>query len=734
MTKVRKKSAKTSTKPMLAAASYAQTQPGALWTCQMNWWIALVAMLPFLFRRGIMHVTELPRFTVLSAFLLLFLLRFYCFPGNARRQQPFHLLTRVTAAFSAGFLVMLVISATGSFNKQESLEFILRYLLAVIVTILFAFSLSSEFSSLLRLCKVLTIVLAAQALIGILQFYGLGFTQLPPIKDDVPYGLMGHRNLLSSAIALMLPFAGYVACTGGRNWKIASAISLWLAVYCLILGQTRSAWLAAMASVLSANVLVFALRHSFPGVFLKGWVKGMALFCAGTFLAAAMALFIPARSGFSRNLKEKAISVASVSEEGTSVGTGRWRFVAWQLAATIMAKHPLLGVGPGNWRIVAPGYGFFPLLFQGKPVAAPDHVHNLYLQVGAETGVPGLLLYLGIWASAGVMAFRAFQRSVHPGQRIAALMAVAGLCAYAADSVFSFPDDSITHLLLLGLFLGVAAAVYEQTPGHKPDQFLRVRYGYAVPVVLVLCLGLWVGYARMKFEFHDLLARAYLDGQPAAALEEARSGTSPLVTISHYGEPLEFWMALAFLNLGDFQDALSTMQRAENLNPWHVDTFCNKATIYLKMGRIDGAIQSYQAALRLAPSYDVAALQLGSAYYRKRMYKEACESFVKALPFADENYYALLGSAYMQDQLPQKAASVLREGLQKFPDGTNVLETLAAIEYMQLQDFTNAYIHFKTLLTLQPDHPKRNEYIPVINYCEQRLGKDSATGKPSKVP
>jgi tetratricopeptide (TPR) repeat protein len=238
----------------------------------------------------------------------------------------------------------------------------------------------------------------------------------------------------------------------------------------------------------------------------------------------------------------------------------------------------------------------------------------------------------------------------------------------------------------------------------------------------------------MKFEFHDLLARAYLDGQPAAALEEARSGTSPLVTISHYGEPLEFWMALAFFKLGDLPDALSTMQSAEKLNPWHIDTFCNEANIYLKMGRIDDAIQSYQAALRLAPLYDEPILQLGNIYYRKRMYKEACESLVKALPFADEYSYVLLGNACAQDKQPQKAASVLREGLQKFPNGTNVLETLAAIEYMQLQDFTNAYIHFKTLLNLQPDHPRRNEYIPVITYCEKMLENNSVKEKPSQAP
>ena len=88
MTKVRKKSTKTSNKPAFAAGSDAQTQPGALWTSEMNWWIALVAVLPFLFRRGIMHVTELPRFTVLLAFLLLFSTYYH-----QKRSEPALILT-----------------------------------------------------------------------------------------------------------------------------------------------------------------------------------------------------------------------------------------------------------------------------------------------------------------------------------------------------------------------------------------------------------------------------------------------------------------------------------------------------------------------------------------------------------------------------------------------------------------------------------------------------------------
>ena len=51
----------------------------------------------------------------------------------------------------------------------------------------------------------------------------------------------------------------------------------------------------------------------------------------------------------------------------------------------LFARHPLFGIGGGNFMYFAESYG----------LDKPYRIHNLYIALLAETGIPGLLLYLG---------------------------------------------------------------------------------------------------------------------------------------------------------------------------------------------------------------------------------------------------------------------------------------------------------------------------------------------------
>ena len=59
----------------------------------------------------------------------------------------------------------------------------------------------------------------------------------------------------------------------------------------------------------------------------------------------------------------------------------------------VLAEHPLLGVGPGNYKVhyMDPDYRWMP----GRGVV-PRQLHNMYLEVATETGVVGLICFLGM--------------------------------------------------------------------------------------------------------------------------------------------------------------------------------------------------------------------------------------------------------------------------------------------------------------------------------------------------
>jgi len=65
------------------------------------------------------------------------------------------------------------------------------------------------------------------------------------------------------------------------------------------------------------------------------------------------------------------------------------RLDAWKGAINLTTEHPLLGVGPGNFQ-------FHYYEATGRPLGTPllTVVHNAYLDVAAELGAIGMVLFL----------------------------------------------------------------------------------------------------------------------------------------------------------------------------------------------------------------------------------------------------------------------------------------------------------------------------------------------------
>src|SRR4029077_6136412 len=63
------------------------------------------------------------------------------------------------------------------------------------------------------------------------------------------------------------------------------------------------------------------------------------------------------------------------------------RLYLWSACLDIMERQPLLGIGPRHFPLVAHEYGFT----KGKDG------HSTWMQLGAECGIPCLLLLLGFY-------------------------------------------------------------------------------------------------------------------------------------------------------------------------------------------------------------------------------------------------------------------------------------------------------------------------------------------------
>ncbi len=83
------------------------------------------------------------------------------------------------------------------------------------------------------------------------------------------------------------------------------------------------------------------------------------------------------------------------------------RIQVWRRGVGYMLQYPILGVGPNNFPVAEGKLSPFAARQQLGIGVRWSAAHNSFIQVGAELGIPGLVLFLGIIASA----FGALRRS-----------------------------------------------------------------------------------------------------------------------------------------------------------------------------------------------------------------------------------------------------------------------------------------------------------------------------------
>jgi hypothetical protein len=136
------------------------------------------------------------------------------------------------------------------------------------------------------------------------------------------------------------------------------------------------------------------------------------------------------------------------------------RLVLWRAAARIFAAHPLLGVGPDNFRLL---YGGVAGLAGADP---RTHSNNMYLEILVGGGLVGAAAFAWLLREGG-RAIRIASRSADPRLTgiAAALVAIAvhGL----VDSFLSFAPTYILFAITLGLATAAADALEIVPDAHR---------------------------------------------------------------------------------------------------------------------------------------------------------------------------------------------------------------------------------------------------------------------------
>jgi putative inorganic carbon (hco3(-)) transporter len=251
-------------------------------------------------------------------------------------------------------------------------------------------------------------------------------------------GGIGDANEEAAVLVAAIPLAIALPAISSRAWMRPLG---WVGVAVCLLGVFATlsrGGLLALGVVLVCAVLFGGRWRSRAALLLVG-----AALCTVTYYTVIAPL---------------------AARERVTTTNSNGRLDIWRVGWRMVQAHPLQGVGAGNFQnaavhyVQAPG----PITSAHLIVDAPHVAHNVYLELLADLGIPGLLAFVGVAVFAllaGLRAARTFAGQGDAGLELAARCVVLALIGFLAADFFlsgEFSKQLWLTFALCAALLGLA--------------------------------------------------------------------------------------------------------------------------------------------------------------------------------------------------------------------------------------------------------------------------------------
>tara|TARA_B110000971_G_scaffold103922_1_gene106839 strand:+ start:193 stop:2445 length:2253 start_codon:yes stop_codon:yes gene_type:complete len=254
------------------------------------------------------------------------------------------------------------------------------------------------------------------------------------------------------------------------------------------------------------------------------------------------------------------------------------RFQYYKDALNVMLENPILGKGIGTWKIHSIEEAG-DKLFEYE---APYHVHNDFLQYGAETGILGFLIYILIFLIPLAIIILQIVKKSFKLDSFKDFLIAGSIVIFIIDSSINFPKGRPFSMINILLILAVINYIY----------FSNFKFSFKSTV--------------RTFQFYFILL---------------------LIPISFHNYKIflnlkdQVFLYIDYNLTKDFSRSLSIIDKIEtnydNLSVSAYPIYNQLANYYIFQGKPDKAIDFARRGKKANPFFFTSENQIGQAYYNK---------------------------------------------------------------------------------------------------------------------
>lgn len=584
------------------------------------------------------------------------------FPGGLFRTGPFFA--------GGGFLLVAALSFLVAFNPIESLVTYSRLVVAAIAFFNLCLLVSSNPGILRPAIRIIALALVVQSAVELMAF--LDSIKSRKLLDQLIMNLKGNtgnKNFLGAGTLLRIPFLLLLLHDKRFGWQALSVAGLIISLTILFVLNSRSTILAVI--LLSALYIGYSVIRMVK----EGNRKGLVL--PAVYVVAFMLSYLITQSLFDRiqrftqkgqySAVAERLSSISFTNEGSA-----GRVMIWQSAWDFISKHPLMGGGIGNWKIHSIPYEATTI----RGFGLKKHIHNDYLEMTADTGIVGGLLFtafLGLVFLSGARML--IGRNLPQEWRLVVMVLLLSHIAYMSDSMFNFPlerPNMVLHMLFSGAgLMGLYARYHEKGTTGKATLNRVVPIALLVPALGSVWIS-WLCYRSMAAQ--DKVAIEWF-GKPRPADPPFQSKVvnpmfPPIPNLNELGMPIACMKAKYLAQEGKHTEARAVLDEGNQANPYLYFSEFLRANMAQAEQDTDSAIHYASILYYNRPANQQAFDMLYGLLREVRDTSEMMKAFgIKTKTRPEPSDYLLHSeSIYVLKKDMQARKAILEQGISRFPE------------------------------------------------------------------
>ena len=556
------------------------------------------------------------------------------------------------------------------------------------------------------------------------------------ISSGTLKGVTANRNITAFSIAIKIPFVLFLIHRLKKNSiKLTLGVLVSASLIALSMIQSRASFVAVGFTVLTYLGLNIALYLKDK----KNWKQILQL----GYLFVPLLVAVIVNQTVLSSKGTDAISRAATISLNTNDGSVNQRLRYYEDVLTHLTSNPIFGVGLGNWKLKSIDYDKNDI----AGYVVPYHAHSDFIQLGAELGIVGFLLYLGVFIWCIYYAYRLIRFSeLSLDEKVFIFLLITALGVYSVDANLNFPIARPQVLVVWTLIIALITGFYqkEQNKMLKLSPNAKLSTGFLALSLLLTLPSIYINnkvYKSLKgqmFLLQDFNSNSY-----NIPLNQVDNIVPDMPNITVTTIPINSIKARYYVNAKKYDKALTLLNKGTSANPYLYYSEILKSQIFEQQGNLDSAKVYARKAFFGLPNNDLHAtryINLINITRDKNALEEAFELLTYKNKLVNWKNYLIIANSINSPKDPvlieraKKAVEIfpnsseIKNLYNQIAVGTqNLNESIAysktGLEYFNKGDHINAAKQFELAIKANPLDYTNFENAATSNYLNGNLDK-----------